>query len=241
MGLNIDFMIHTFWLCVKAIPMTLNITFVTLLISLPFGFLFGWASYKKVPVFKQIFQVYVSFLRGVPFILIIFLVYTYLPGLIAKIVASSGSDFDVYAIPNILYVYVVFSLNQSAALAAVFKSALETVPFGQMEAALSIGLSPAQAYKRIILPQAMTAAIPVLCSSTTDLIKSTSLAFAMSVADITAVAKVEGASTLSFVEAYIDIFVIYIIVIVIIESLFKLVEKHAKAYKNAGSVQEKGA
>lgn len=229
--MNISFMISTFWLCVKAIPTTLLITVVTLLISLPFGCLFGWAGYKKVPVLSQLFSVYVSFLRGVPFILIIFLVYTYLPGALRNFLISIGSEFDIYSIPSIVYVFIIFSLNQSAQLAAVFRSALETVPAGQMEAALAIGLSPWQAYRRIILPQALTAAIPVLCSSTTDLIKSTSLAFTMSVADITAVAKVEGAKTMSYVEAYIDIFFIYILVIVAVEALFKYVEKRNKNYK----------
>lgn len=231
MQLDTQFMWDTFFLALRAVPTTLNITVVTLLFSLPLGFLFGLASYKRIPVFNQIFKVYVSFLRGVPFLLVIFMVYYYLPGVLETFFEKAGISVNVYKMDSIIYVYIVFTLNQSAALAAVFRSALESVPAGQLEAAYAMGLSAFQGYTRIILPQALTSAVPVLCSSTTDLIKSTSLAFAMAVQDITAVAKVAAANNMSYVEAYLDIFFIYIILIVAVEKLFKLLEKRLKIYK----------
>lgn len=233
MELNTKFLIETFILCLKAIPITLKITIVTLIISVPIGFLFGFAAYRKVPVLNQFFKVIVSFLRGIPFILVIFLIYSVFPTALNSFLKSIGSDFNIYDLDNIIYAYIIFSITQSAQLAAVFKSALETVPDSQLEAALAIGMTTAQGYRRIILPQALSAATPVLASSVTDLIKSTSLAFSLSVMDITATAKIAAAGQMAYVEAYLDIFLIYVLLIVIVERLFKIAEKRLKVYKTA--------
>ena len=91
-------------------------------------------------------------------------------------------------------------------LSEVFRSALLTVNRGQLEAGLTTGLTASQTYKRIIIPQALTAAIPNLCNATVGLIKNTSLAFMMTVRDITAVAKIQASYGYNYVESYIDIF-----------------------------------
>jgi L-cystine transport system permease protein len=125
----------------------------------------------------------------------------------------------------------VFTLNTIATLSEVFRSALSTVDRGQLEAAEAAGLTPIQAYVRIIIPQAMVTAVPNICTTTTNLIKSTSLAFLMTVKDITAVAKVEAAYGYNYIEAYMDIWIIYIVLCTIVELFFKILEKRLRAYK----------
>ena len=75
-----------------------------------------------------------------------------------------------------------------------------------------MGLSTYHTYVRIIIPQALTVALPSLCNVTISLIKNTSLAFMMAVKDITAVGKIAASYVYNYVEAYIDVFVVYIIV-----------------------------
>ena len=77
----------------------------------------------------------------------------------------------------------------------------------------------------------MTVAVPNLCNATVGLIKNTSLAFLMTVKDITAVAKIEASYGYNYIEAYLDIFVIYIIICSVVQILFKLWEKNLAKYK----------
>ncbi|MBR4174451.1 MAG: amino acid ABC transporter permease [Lachnospiraceae bacterium] len=231
MGLDFKFMGETFWLAIKAVPTTLLITIVTLIFSLPAGFILGFAAYKKVPVLSKLCAVYVSFMRGIPLILVIYIIYTVTPGILSGLFKSLGIGINIFKLNPIVFVFIVFTLNQSAAMSAIFKSSLETVNPGQLEAAYSIGLSPVSAYTQVILPQALTAAFPVLAGSVTDLIKGTSLAFNMTVLEITGVAKSAGAANMSYVEAYLDIFFIYIILVISVEKLFKLGEKRLRKYQ----------
>lgn len=102
---------------------------------------------------------------------------------------------------------------------------MQTVSKGQYEAGITIGLSPFQVYWRIIFPQAAVSAIPNLCTFTVTLIKNTSLAFMMTVKDITAVAKIEASYGYNYIESYIDIFLVYIIICGAVQFLFRLAEK----------------
>ena len=140
-------------------------------------------------------------------------------------------NYDIYSIDSIIYAYIIFSLSNSAFLSEAFRAGLGTVPKGQYEAAVVSGLSNFQSYRRIIIPQAITALLPVLCTNITSLIKMTSLSFSMAVFDVTAIAKVEASLNLSFIEAYLDITVIYVILCVIVELIFKLIETRVKAHR----------
>ena len=125
----------------------------------------------------------------------------------------------------IVYAFVVFTLNTIAVLSEVFRSALNAVDKGQYEAALCAGLTRFQSYVRIVIPQALVSAMPNICNLTVTLIKNTSLAFMMTVKDITAVAKIQAAYGFNYIESYLDIFVIYIIVCSVVQLIFRFFEK----------------
>lgn len=233
MTLNIKFMLETFIMILSGIPTTLGLTFGTLLVSAPAGFLIAVLNKNKVPVLSSLSKLYISFVRGTPVILLIFLIYNSLPNALYSLFQAGHIKIDIYSVNNIFYAFAIFIITETAILSEVFRSALSTVSKGQLEAAWSVGLTTFQAYYRIIIPQALVSAMPVLCNATTDLIKMTSLAFTMTVLDIAAIAKIQAAMQLSYIEAYLDIFVLYLIIIVIIEKLFNLAEKKLKVYKTA--------
>ncbi len=232
MELNVGYMINTFFLALTGIPTTLFITAVALLVGLPLGFFMALSKIYNVRIVKQLVTFYVSFIRGTPVLLQILMVYSLFPSMLNIVVKRLGLPINVFDINPILYACIVFSINATAELSELCRSALLTVDRGQMEGALSIGLSRAQAYVRIILPQALVAALPNLCNVTIQLIKSTSLAFLMTVKDITAIAKVEAAYGYNYIESYIDIFLIYVLVCSITQLLFHLAEKRFGAYKS---------
>lgn len=229
---NVEFFIETFFLILKeGIPNTLKITIVTLSISIPLGFLLAIIRMRNIAILARIVGVYVSFIRGTPIVVQIFIIYSMGPGILASIFESMNSLINVYDLDPILYAYIIFTINTTALLSEVFRSGLLTVNKGQMEAAQAIGLTAFQSYTRIIIPQALVAAVPNLTTTTLNLIKSTSLAFIMTVQDITAVAKVEAGFGYNYIEAYTDAWIVYLVLCAIVEWLFKLLEKRLKVYK----------
>ena len=236
---DITFLIKTFFLIWKAVPTTLLITVVSLVIGGILGFFIALARVNKIKVLSQFGKAYVSIIRGTPVVLQILVVYSVVPSLLNAILKNSGSSVNIFDLNPIIYAFIVFSLNMAGTLSEVFRSALLTVNRGQLEAGLTTGLAASQTYKRIIIPQALTAAIPNLCNATVNLIKNTSLAFMMTVRDITAVAKIEASYGYNYVEAYLDILVIYVIICSIVQFLFKKWEHRSSTYKG-GAAYAKG-
>ena len=236
---DISFLFKTFFLIWKAVPTTLLITVVSLAIGGIIGFFIALARVHKVKVLSQIGRAYVSIIRGTPVVLQILVIYSVVPSLLNVILKASGSTMNIFDLNPIIYAFIVFSLNMAGTLSEVFRSALLTVNRGQFEAGLTTGLTASQTYKRIIIPQALTAAIPNLCNASVGLIKNTSLAFMMTVRDITAVAKIEASYGYNYVEAYLDILVIYVIICSLVQFLFKKWERRSSTYKG-GTVYVKG-
>jgi len=223
--LNTDFMLKTFWLSFKAIPVTLEITLVSLLLALIPAYAIARARIKNLRFWSQFSALYVSFMRGTPIVLQILIVYSLLPSLLNSFFKNHSISINIFEMNPVIYAFVVFTLNTIAVMSELFRSAFNSVDKGQYEAALCSGLTHFQAYRRIIIPQAMLSAIPNLCNLTVTLIKNTSLAFMMTVKDITAVAKIQAAYAFNYIEAYLDIFIIYIIVCSVVQLLYKLIEK----------------
>ena len=228
---DISFLFKTFFLIWKAVPTTLLITVVSLAIGGIIGFFIALARVNKVKVLSQIGRAYVSIIRGTPVVLQILVIYSVVPSLLNVILKASDSSVNIFDLNPIIYAFIVFSLNMAGTLSEVFRSALLTVNKGQLEAGLTTGLTLSQTYKRIIIPQALTAAIPNLCNASVGLIKNTSLAFMMTVRDITAVAKIEASYGYNYVEAYLDILVIYVIICSLVQFLFKKWERRSSTYK----------
>ena len=225
MSFDFSYLIKTFWLCVKAIPVTLEITVVSLLLALIPALLIALARIHKVRVLDIFCRIFVSFIRGTPIVLQILIVYSIMPSLLNSLVKSAGWQINVFEMNPVIYAFVVFGINSTATLSEVFRSAISSVDRGQLEAALSIGDTRFQAFRRVVFPQALVSALPNLCSTSVILIKNTSLAFMMTIREITAVAKIEAAYGYNYVESYIDIFVIYIIVCLAVEFIFRKIEK----------------
>ena len=157
-----EFLVKTFIKLWGAVPTTLLITAVSLVFGCVLGFLIALARIHKIKVVNQICAVYVSFIRGTPVVLQILVVYSLLPSALNAWFKSTGSSIDVFSMNPIIYAYFVFSLSTAAGLSEVFRSALLTINRGQLEAGYTSGLTYWQTFRRIIIPQALTAALPNL-------------------------------------------------------------------------------
>jgi L-cystine transport system permease protein len=236
MELNLPFMARTFVQVLGAIPVTLEIVVVALALALPLAFFMALARIHRVKGISQVVTVYVSFIRGTPIVLQILMLYSLLPSLLNVMAKKSGWQVNVFELNPIIYAFAVFAINSTAGLSEIFRSALITVDRGQREAALAAGLSRFDAYRRIIIPQALVAALPNLCNFTIGLVKSTSLAFIMTVKDVTAVAKIAASYGYNYIEAYLDIFLVYIIICGILQWLFKRAEGYFGRFRRQENV-----
>ncbi|WP_319402387.1 amino acid ABC transporter permease [uncultured Anaeromusa sp.] len=235
MELNYDFMWKTFSVILAGIPVTLEITLVSLLVAAPFSFAMALARIYEVKILKDAARLYISFIRGTPIVLQILVVYSLVPSLLNSLVKSLALNIKVFEVDPIVYAYVVFAINTAALLAEVFRSALLSVHEGQIEAGLSVGMTLPQIYVRIIIPQALVAALPNLCNLSVNLIKNTSLAFLMTVKDITAIGKIQASYGYNYIEAYIDVFWVYFTLCSLAQWLFRLAEVRAGAFRQLKS------
>ncbi len=231
MELNYQFMLHTLGLLLQGVPVTLSITAVALLAASPFAFLIALARLRQTPYVQGIIRLYLSLLRGVPVIIQILIIYSVLPSALNAIFKELGLPYNIFALPPIWYAFIIFTFGAVASLAEVFRSALASVPVGQMEAGLAMGMSPFHIYARIIIPQALAVVLPSLCNVTVSLIKNTSLAFVMSVKDVTAVGKIAASYGYNYVEAYIDVFFAYIVLCSLTQALFRLAEAYCGRFR----------
>ena len=228
---NTDFFVKTFFLALRGIPTTMAITTVSMILAAPLAFALALSRMYRVPVARQAASFYISFVQGTPAVVQVMLVYSIVPSLLEAFFKTIGSNFRIFDTNPVIYAYIIFTLNSAAVLSEVFRSAMQTVDRGQIEAAYSMGLSSVQAYTRIILPQAMVVAMPNICNVTITLIKTTSLAFLMTVKDITAIVKIEASYGFNYIEGYLDIWIVYIILCSVVEAAFKLAERALGTYR----------
>ncbi|WP_342557999.1 amino acid ABC transporter permease [Metasolibacillus sp. FSL K6-0083] len=229
--INIAFLIDTFWVALSGVPIALLVTIVSLILAIPLAFLLAMSRIYEVPIINRLTKIYVSFVRGTPVIIQIFVLYSSIPLILAGLFEKYNINYSIYDVNPLWYALIIFTFNTAAVLTEVFRSALQTVPNGQLEAAYSVGLTTAQAYWRIVIPQSLVAALPNLCTATINLIKATSLGYAISLQEITLKAKVAANVGYNYLEAYIDIFIVYLILCMTVEYLFKRYERYLSRYK----------
>lgn len=192
-------MIEIFPRILEYLPIVLYIGTLAFVFSIAIGLIFAVLINFKIPVIHQIFQVVISFFRGIPTIIQIFIFYFGLPQLF-----PSFSTID--AITAVIF---TLSLKNGAYLSEVFRSAFMAVDKGQFEACDALNLTRWQALRTVILPQMIRIATPSLGNYYIMTTKDTSLAFAIGVIDMLARAKLESAVTYKFLEAYLVVGIIY--------------------------------
>lgn len=208
----------------QALPVTLEMTIVAAIGGLVLGFLIAVVKIKKIPVLQQICSVYVSFMRGTPLLVQLFLSYYGLPIVLQAINLELGTNIDANGIPAIVFVFTSFALNEAAYNSETIRAAILSVDKNEIEAAMSIGMTSTQIMRRVTLPQALVVALPNFGNSLISLLKNTSLAFTVSVVDIMGAAKVACGRNLRFFEVYIAAAIVYWIVCLVIEFASKRLE-----------------
>lgn len=155
---------------------TLEIFFITLLLSLPLGMLASLARLSSCRPLSLLMEFYIWLMRGTPLMLQLLFVYFALPmvGIM---------------LPDLAAALLAFTLNYAAYFAEIFRSGIQAVPRGQYEAAKTLGMSYVQTMRRIILPQVIRIVLPPISNETINLVKDTSLIYILAMNDLLRVAR----------------------------------------------------
>lgn len=224
---SIELMWSRFPDLIKKIPITLELAFASFLVSIAVGLLIAVARYKKIKVLSQIATAFLSVMRGTPMLIQLYVAYYGIPAIL-RIFNSWGANIDVNIIPKMVYAFVALGLYQSAFTSETIRAALESVDKGEIEAGTAMGMSYAQILRRIIIPEALENALPGINNSIIGLIKGTSLASTCGIIEITYQNQILAGRDYRYLEGYVALAIIYWLITIILERIFKLVEKKTK-------------
>lgn len=196
---------------------TLLISLVSMGIGLIIGFFLALARTSKLKILQWPARLYISFMRGVPILVILFLLYFALPVIGIEFTAVQAA-------------LIGFSINSAAYIAEVFRSSLSSVDKGQWEASTALGMKYWQIMKRIILPQSVRIAVPPLSNVYLDLIKASSLAAMITVPEIFQKARIVGAREYDLLTMLILVALIYWAICSVMTILQNYLEKRFAQY-----------
>ncbi len=202
----------------RGLGQTLWLFALTLIFSLPLGLVFTLGSISKIPPLRWLSRLYIWVFRGTPLMLQLFFIYYGLPFL--------GVAFD-----RTTSAVVTFVLNYAAYFAEIYRAGIQSIDRGQHEAAKTLGFTPWQTMRLIILPQTISRVIPPVCNETITLVKDTALVTAIGVGELLKAA--EGAVNRDMdITAYILVALIYLaltfVLTVVYERLEKRFSRHQK-------------
>ncbi|WP_219838513.1 amino acid ABC transporter permease [Paenibacillus sp. R14(2021)] len=198
---------------------TLLIVAGALVVGIIVGILVALPRLYSVPVLQRASQVYASFFRGTPILIQLFLFYYGLPEILKLL------HLDVSRAPVLFFVILTYGLHTGAYVSETIRAAVTSVDRGQVEAAYAVGMSGIQAFTRIVWPQALAIAVPVLANVILGLLKDTSLAFTLGVMEMTGKAQSLATLTNHFVESYISLALIYLVISFALERLLLAFER----------------
>jgi L-cystine transport system permease protein len=212
---------------IQVVPVTLIIVAVAMTAGVILGMLITFFRVEKIPILRQFSVVFVSFIRGTPMLVQLFVVYYGLPAFFMIF------GINIMRVNRLFFVFVTYGLNSAAFLSETFRSAIGSIDKFQWDAAASVGLSRMQTYIRVIIPQSIVIAIPSVGTSLTSLLQDTSLAFAIGVIDIVGKINSMSATLGHSLEGYAIAALIFIVLSFGIERAFALLEKKTRTQGEA--------
>ena len=161
-------------------------------------------------VIDKIFALFVSIIRGTPSTIQLLIMFNVI----------------LVNLDNLVLVAIIsFALNSSAYMAELFRGGINSVSKGEKEAARSLGLSNLQMMKKVVMPQAVKNSLPALGNEVITLFKETSIAGFIGLADLTRGASIVISQTFDAATAYFSAAIIYLVIVLVMEKIFKELEK----------------
>lgn len=198
---------------------TVSVSLSALLLALLVGAVVGTLrTLPNRPWVVRAGNAWVELFRNIPLLVQIFLWYHVLPSLFPAL----------QAVPGFVLVVLALGLFTSARIAEQVRSGIQALPRGQRYAAMALGMSTAQSYRYVLLPMAFRIIIPPLTSETMNIFKNSSVAFAVSVAELTMFAMQAQEETTRGVEVYLAVTGLYVISAFVINRIMAFIEQRSR-------------
>ncbi len=169
---------------------SLQIFAFTLIGAVPLGIVVALGRMSRIAPVRWIVRIYISIMRGTPLMLQMFAIY-FAPYYVFGIQLTPDSKWQA--------TIAAFIVNYAAYFAEIYRSGLQSIPRGQYEAAEVLGYTRVQTFAYIVLPQVVKRILPAMGNEIITLVKDTSLAFSIGVAEMFSTAKALVASQVSMV------------------------------------------
>ena len=213
----LNFITDDRWLSLlKGLVVTLEITFFAVILGFILGFGVAvvrniYDNTKKLKFLNFLCNIYLTVIRGTPVVVQLLIIYF-------VIFSSVRIDKSFAAI-------LAFGINSGAYQAEIFRSGINSVPKGQMEAGRSLGFSYPQTMITIIMPQAIKNILPTLANEFIVLMKETSVASYIALDDLTKAGDVIRSKTYSAMMPFLAVALLYLIMVMLFSYLVKLLER----------------
>ena len=223
----------------RGIVTTLYVSVIAYAAATAVGLLFGLMRASHRRVLREAASVYIEVVRGVPMLVILYYVaFVAAPALVVLInrvaepLIAAGwlQPLSVRRVDFVWRAIMALTIGYSAFLAEIFRAGIEAVPRGQLEAALSLGMSRRQAMLRVVLPQAARTVLPPLGNDFVAIIKDSALVSVLGVQDITQQAKVYSASSFRFFETYNTVAFLYLVLTISLSILVRGLERRLRRH-----------
>lgn len=212
----VNFIAADRWLLLlEGVKTTLILTILSIIVGTVLGFLLALMKMSKTKILNIPAKVYIEIIRGTP---------SYVQILIIYLVVFASVDIN-----KIVVGMIAFGMNSSAYIAEIIRAGIEAVDRGQTEAGRSLGLTPVQTMRHIILPQAFKNILPTYANEFIVLLKETAIAGNISVYELTKQATVIQSRTYNAFFPLIGAAILYFIMTFSLSKLFGYLERRMKA------------
>lgn len=224
---DMGYFLETFPKVAEALPFTFFVIIVAAVLCIAAGSLVAAIRIARVPVLFQFCGAWLSFVRSMPFVLLLFLMYFTVPAFLRM------GGIDTTGIPKISYVFAAVVFGFAPVIGEVIRPAYFSVDKGQHEAALVFGMSPFQRIVRVVMPQMVPVVLPPLVNQVIEIVKDTSLMYMLGLMDIMGRANmlIQVNMGRGKLENYIAVALLYWAVIALLEALMHyLNERNSKGF-----------
>ena len=229
---DIAYALEAFRYLLDYVPVTLALAVGSMFLGSLLGLAVMFVRWRNVPVLGKLGTWYVVIGRALPTLIILYVVFFAFP--VFLLYMNDGQVSERFnAIPPFLFALAGLTLHSGAYLAEAFRTAVQSVDKGQMEAALACGMTWSQGFRRIILPQAAVLAVPLMGNQFLSLIKNTSIAFMITVLEMFGAANYLSSISERYIEIYLALAALYWLVSMFFETLFRKLEIRLAVYKGS--------
>ncbi len=221
LGLDVQFQLKWLPYIAKGIPVTLLVCIGSILLATLLALLGALGRISRNPIFNSIATFYVSIIRGTPLIVQIFFIYLGLP----QVGQNLGPPWDKWlTLPAIASGILALGINYGAYMTEIFRAGIQSIPHGQREAALALGMTYGQMMRRIILPQALKVIIPPTGNEFIAMLKDSALVSFMGAQEMFWRAQKIGRQKFRSMETLLVAAALYWIMTMIFESIQRRIE-----------------